>query len=143
MLQQVNERVKVTNPENVADVLRAILKAESEVDQDKEHWWVMGMNTRNVIKYVDLVALGILDSCLCHPRETFRLAVLKGVSSIIIAHNHPSADPEPSEEDKKITVRMVEAGKIIGIEVLDHVIISNRSEIEGFTSLKARGLLNI
>jgi len=137
MLQRVKERTQVTRPEDVAEIIRALLKAESKTDREKEHWWVIGLNTRNTIKYVDLVALGILDSCICHPRETFRLAILKGVSSIILAHNHPSGDPEPSPDDRELTNRITNAGEIIGIKVLDHVIVGNGSQMS--VSLKDRG----
>jgi DNA repair protein RadC len=67
--------------------------------------------------------MGVLDTCLMHPRETFKLAIKDNAYAIILVHNHPSGDPQPSEEDKEITKRLIDAGKIIGIHVLDHVII--------------------
>ena len=121
----------------VATILQSILKAESPIDREKEHFWTIGLNTRNVVKYVDLTSLGTLNASLVHPREVFRLAVMKGIASIILGHNHPSGDSEPSEEDIRLTRRLVEAGKILGIEVLDHIIVANSNHL----SFKAQGLM--
>ena len=128
----------ITDPQNVHDVLSKVLNSENEVDRMKEHFWIVGLNTRNVIQYIDLVSLGTLNSSLVHAREVFRFAILKAISSLIIAHNHPSGDPKPSEEDIRITRRLTDAGRIIGIEVLDHIIIGNDS---GFCSFKGKGLM--
>ena len=128
----------VTNPQTVQGVLSKILNSENEVDRMKEHFWVIGLSTRNAIQYIDLVSLGTLNASLVHPREVFRFSILKAVSSIILSHNHPSGNAEPSEEDMKITRRLVEAGKIIGIEVLDHIVIGDR---DSFYSFKERGII--
>ncbi len=74
----------------------------------------------------DLITVGILNASLVHPREVYRRAIKEGASTIILAHNHPSGNSEPSEEDKEITTRLIEAGKIIGIELVDHVIIGDK-----------------
>jgi DNA repair protein RadC len=128
----------VSNPRTVQEVLSKVLNSENEVDRMKEHFWVIGLSTRNAIQYIDLVSLGTLNASLVHPREVFRFSILKAVSSIILSHNHPSGDPEPSEEDLRITKRLVEAGKIIGIEVLDHIVIGSR---DSFCSFKERGII--
>jgi DNA repair protein RadC len=108
----------------VADLFRRILASESEIDQDKEHVWVMGVNAKNAAKYVELVSLGTLDCSLIQPRETFRMAISRGVKSIILAHNHPSGEAIPSNEDTNVTRNLREAGRIIGIQLLDHVIVT-------------------
>jgi len=128
----------VSNPRTVQEVLSKVLNSENEVDRMKEHFWVIGLSTRNAIQYIDLVSLGTLNASLVHPREVFRFSILKAVSSIILSHNHPSGDSEPSEEDLRITKRLVEAGKIIGIEVLDHIVIGGR---DSFYSFKERGII--
>ena len=128
----------VSNPRTVQEVLSKVLNSENEVDRMKEHFWVIGLSTRNAIQYIDLVSLGTLNASLVHPREVFRFSILKAVSSIILSHNHPSGDSEPSEEDLRITKRLVEAGKIIGIEVLDHIVIGSR---DSFCSFKERGII--
>jgi DNA repair protein RadC len=128
MIIQIKDEKKVlTNPKDVAEILWSILRMESEVDKDKEHFWVIGLDTRNAIKYIDLVSLGTLNASLVHPRETFRLAVMKAVAQIIIGHNHPSGDPEPSEDDLAITKRLEMAGKIMGINIVDHIIITRNA----------------
>ena len=128
----------VSNPQTVQGVLSKVLNSENEVDRMKEHFWVIGLSTRNAIQYIDLVSLGTLYASLVHPREVFRFSILKAVSSIILVHNHPSGDTEPSDEDMRITRRLVEAGKIIGIEVLDHIVIGDR---DSFYSFKERGII--
>jgi len=129
--------IGVNNDATVAKLLRSILKTESPVDRDKEHFWTVGLNTRNVVKYIDLTSLGTLNASLVHPREVFRLAIMKGVANIVIGHNHPSGNTEPSEEDIRLTRRLVEAGRILGIEVLDHIIVTDNNHL----SFKATGLI--
>lgn len=121
-----NSEQKINGPEAIANILQDILTSESEIDQDKEHFWVIGLNGANRIKYIELVSLGILNRSLVHPREVFRYAIINGINFLIIAHNHPSNALKPSDDDKAITDRLKDAGSIIGIEVLDHVIISNQ-----------------
>jgi len=128
----------ITTPQNVHQVLSKVLASENEVDRMKEHFWVVGLTTRNSIQYIDLASLGTLNASLVHPREVFRFAILRAVSSVILSHNHPSGDPEPSEDDITVTRRLVDAGRIIGIEVLDHIIIAHRGS---FYSFKERGII--
>jgi len=134
---KIADKINVTNPKKVVDILQKILKAEGRIDQDKEHFWVVGLNPRNVIKYLELVSLGTLDTNLVHPREVFRLAIVKAVAQIIIAHNHPSGNSQPSPEDVAITKQLVKAGKILGIEVIDHIIIAGKE----FASFKDKRLM--
>jgi len=135
---KLSEKVKITNPQEIAKIFQQILKSENQIDQEKEHFWVVGLNARNIIKYLELVSLGTLNSNLVHPREVFRLAIFKGVAQIIIGHNHPSGEPEPSEDDLEITARLKKAGKIIGIEVVDHIIITDDNN---YVSFKDKGLI--
>jgi DNA repair protein RadC len=131
MLIEVKEeqlKKQICDAEIVAAILRDILKFENEIDRDKEHFWVIGLNAKNIILYVDLVSLGTLTHSLIHPRETFRMAIIKAAASIIVGHNHPSGAPEPSLEDTQITERLKHAGEILGIKLLDHVIIGNNNQ---------------
>jgi DNA repair protein RadC len=130
---------QITTPQAAYELFTAIIKAEHKTDRDKEHFWAIGLNTRNNIKYIELVSLGTLSASLVHCREVFRMAIISAVSSLILVHNHPSGDPEPSEEDLRITSRLIDAGKIIGIQVLDHVIIGQGAD--GYKSFKEGGLL--
>jgi DNA repair protein RadC len=136
---KVRTKEAITNPEQIAEIFQAIQRAENEIDKMKERCWVVGLNTKNFIIYVELVSMGTLNASLVHPREIFRFAIMKGgVSGILAVHSHPSGDPEPSEDDIAITKRLCEAGKILGIELLDHVIVTHGP---AFISLKAQGRL--
>jgi len=130
VMEDVNKPIK--NPNTFANIFKAVLNTDTVIDKEKEHLWGVGLTTQNIIKYIDLISLGTLNSSLTHPREVFRLAIHEGVSALIIGHNHPSGDPSPSDEDMKITQRLVQAGKIIGIEILDHIIIAKK----GYYSFK-------
>ena len=132
MILSENTKELVNGPDIVRDILVSILKLEDPIDQDKEHFWVIGLNTQNQIQYIDLTSLGILDASIVHPREVFRLAIMKGINSIIIAHNHPSGNLSFSENDLKITDKLIESGEILGIKVLDHVLVT----MDGFHSFK-------
>jgi DNA repair protein RadC len=129
MLQKITAELKrkVTNAEALAGLGAALLAAESEIDRDKEHFWVIGLDTKLAVKYVDLCTLGVLDASLVHPREVFRLAVWKGVSAIAVMHNHPSGDVTPSAEDRRVTETLKKAGDLLGITLIDHVIVGNGS----------------
>jgi len=102
-----------------------------------ERFVVFILNSKNVVQGVEIVSEGTLNASLVHPREVFRSAVLGLGASIIVAHNHPSGNPEPSREDITITKQLVEAGKILGIPVHDHIIFTEN----GYTSFADRGLL--
>jgi DNA repair protein RadC len=130
------EKAELKNPEAVSEHIRKILRKLDRLDRNKEHFFLISLNTRSKVKFVELVSIGTVNSGLVHPREVFRRSILRGASSVIVCHNHPSGDPEPSEEDIGITRRLIEAGKIIGIEVLDHVIVGSK-----FVSLKEKGII--
>jgi len=99
---------------------------------------VMVLSAKHIVNAINTVSLGILDASIVHPREVFKPAILSNASSVIVGHNHPSGDPEPSPEDVAVTRRLVDAGKILGIDVLDHIVIGDEGR---FVSLKARELL--
>ena len=105
---------------------------------DREVFLSLLLNTKNMPIGVEEVSIGCLNSSIIHPRELFKSAVLASASSLILIHNHPSGDPEPSREDLELTKRLVKAGDLMGIKILDHVIIAG----ESFISLLDRGLMN-
>jgi DNA repair protein RadC len=119
------------SPEDVAAVMRSNFKGKK-----KEHFWVLCLNTRNKLINCKPVSIGSLDTSIVHPREVFKEAVSSSAASVIFVHNHPSGDPEPSKEDIELTKRLVKAGEIIGIDVLDHIIVCDKS----YLSLKAKNL---
>lgn len=129
--------VEVCDPKNAVRVLQSWLKDQDEIDRDKEHGIVLVLNVRRRLMVMDVVCIGILNAALFHPREVFRRAIAHGGASIILSHNHPSSNCEPSDEDIDCTKRLYEAGKIIGIEVVDHIIFSQ----SGYYSFCEGGLL--
>lgn len=104
---------------------------------DREHFLAVHLDRRRRPVAVQVVAVGCLHSALVHPREVFKAAVLQNADSLVVAHNHPSGCLEPSEPDLDLTQRMVKAGEILGIAILDHIIVSTT----GYVSLRERGLL--
>jgi len=127
-----DERPSVRSPEEASALFMSQFKG-----LDKEHFRAVLLNTKNhVLKTVE-ISVGSLDASLVHPRECFRPAVAASAASIILMHNHPSGDPEPSADDINITKRLKETGKVLGIEVLDHIIFGAGK----YVSLKEKGLL--
>lgn len=114
---------QATSNQALARIAYSVLNAEIQIDQEKEHVWAVGLDTKLKVKYVELVTLGTLDASLVHPREVFRLAVMKACSAIALIHNHPTGDTTPSFQDLEVTKRIVKAGNVLGIKLLDHVII--------------------
>jgi DNA repair protein RadC len=106
-------------------------------NKTKEYFYALFLDTKNRILKEELVSIGTLNESLIHPRELFNSAVQASCNSVIIVHNHPSGDCVPSENDKEVTKVLVEAGEIMGIKVLDHIIIGK----EGFMSLKETGVM--
>lgn len=125
-------RPVIRNPEDAAGLVRAELRYEPQ-----EHFKVLLLDSKNYVLKVLTVTVGTLNSSLVHPREVFRPAITQAAASIILAHNHPSGDPTPSSEDLQVTRQLVEAGRILGIEVLDHIIIGGTD----YVSLKERRLM--
>jgi DNA repair protein RadC len=106
-------------------------------DEIKEHFIVVCLNSANKIIRYEIVSVGNLNSSVVHPREIFKAAIENNSASIILLHNHPSGNPEPSNEDISITKKVVESGKIMDIPVFDHLIIAG----SGFTSFVEKRLL--
>lgn len=127
MIYLKDSKIKIQSSKDVAKVFQDLLALEDSIDQEKEHYYVMHLDIRSQVKLVELVTIGILSSSLVHPRETFRRAVIAGSASIIIAHNHPSGEADPSDEDTKITKKIFEAGQVLGINMLDHIVFTNDS----------------
>jgi DNA repair protein RadC len=93
----------------------------------KEHFVLVSFDTRNRVIGTDTISVGTLNASLVHPREMFEIAIRRHAASVIIAHNHPSGDPDPSDEDIRVTEKLMEAGKLLGIQVLDHIIVCKNS----------------
>ena len=133
---ELTKRFNAENPEILSS--KDIWKLCSDIrDSKKEHFVVFYLDTRNKFIERQIISIGILNSSLVHPREVFESAISLHSVSIIIVHNHPSGDIEPSLEDIVVTKRLVDAGKILGIKVFDHVILSK----DKYFSLKDENML--
>lgn len=128
----LSDTVTIRSPQDVASLLTEELRY-----LQKEHFVCLFLNTKNHVIGQETLSMGSLNASIVHPREVFRAAIKRSSASIVCAHNHPSGDPTPSPEDIELTRRLAEAGGIIGIEVLDHIVIGDR----GFVSLKELGWL--
>jgi DNA repair protein RadC len=124
--------VEIRGPDDVVKAIGPKLQREQ-----REHFLVLLLNARHEAIGRETISVGSLNASIVHPREVFLPAILSSAASIVLVHNHPSGDPEPSDEDLSITKRMVEVGDLVGIGVLDHVIVASR----GVVSLRSRGLL--
>ncbi len=127
-----SERYVIRSPEDGAEY---IMEEMRELKQ--EHFVCLFLNTKNQVIQRQTIFIGSLNASIVHPREVFKEAVKRSAASIICAHNHPSGDPTPSQEDIQVTRRLNECGKMIGIELLDHLVIGDRK----FISLKEKGYL--
>ena len=125
-------RPVIRSPQDAAGLVMSDLRAEK-----REHFVALFMDTKNQVVRRKTISIGGLDASLIHPRELFKEAIACLSASVIVCHNHPSGDPTPSKEDLDITARLVEAGKIIGIDLLDHVVVGDGK----WVSLKEKGLM--
>ncbi len=124
-------RPKVSSPQDAYPLLKDRLS-----DLDRENFVCLLLNTKNEVIGSPTIAVGTLSSCPIHPREVFKPAIKASAAQLILAHNHPSGHVRPSREDRESTKRLVEVSKIVGIEVLDHLIVG-----DGYLSMKEQGLL--
>jgi len=129
---QNKQSVLLLSPKDVWDQLKDIR------DNKKEHFVIFFLDARNQEIKREIISVGSLNANLVHPREVFEPAVRYLAAQVIIAHNHPAGDPSPSQEDSDITKQLVDAGKLLGIEIIDHVIVTK----DGFLSMKQKGILN-
>lgn len=127
-----SERDQVTTPEGVAVVLHDYFE-----NRDREEFVLCLLDTANTLIGLSCISVGGLAGSIVEPRQVFKTAMLANAASVILAHNHPSGNPEPSEDDLRVTLQLVEAGNLLGIKVLDHLIITG----DGYTSLAERGSL--
>jgi DNA repair protein RadC len=130
--QRIEDRYTIRSPQDAATYLMADMTALLQ-----EHFVVLFLNVKNQIIHKQTIFIGSLNASIVHPREIFREAVKRSAASLVCAHNHPSGNPAPSPEDIEVTKRIQEAGYIIGIELLDHVIIGDHQ----FISLKEKGYM--
>ena len=124
---------QISSPNDLFNILKEFIG-----DSDREILAVLTLDTKNNVTSLTKASVGSLNSSIVHPREVFKTAILANSASIIIGHNHPSGDPSPSREDINITKRLNECGKILGIELLDHIVVGDNNN---YISFKEKGLL--
>lgn len=132
-LRTVSGRPTVSRAEDVVRLCAPQLRG-----CDREHFWALALNTKNQLIRVIEVSVGSLNASIVHPRELFKEAVKVSAASVVVVHNHPSGDPTPSGADVQLTRRLVKAGDVLGIEVLDHVVIGDGGD---HASLRELGLM--
>ena len=132
MMIRETEKVNANSPQAIA---REFKKDFDSLD--REHFKIIHLNTKNDITGIETISIGSLNSSIVHPREVFKSAIIQSSASIICLHNHPSGDTKPSNADIEVTQRLIKAGDILGIKVLDHLIIGE----DKYLSMKEEGIL--
>lgn len=129
---EVSMNTSIKHPQDAYKIAKAFIG-----DEDREIFFVMCLNTKNKVVAVHRCHVGALNSSIVHPREVFKAAILNNAASIMVAHPHPSGDPQESQEDRNITRRLAESGKFLDIPVLDSIVVGDFT----FVSFKEKGLL--
>ncbi len=132
------QKIKVQNTESVYRIMQQILLRENQLRRVQEHFWIIGLDRDNVILFIELLGLGAKNSVVIDPPEVFRMAVYKMAEKTILVHNHPSGIVKPSEQDLVTTGNLVNAGGLIKIDVIDHIIISETD----YFSMEDQGVMN-
>ncbi len=130
----VNKRVMIRSPKDVFDMVRGDMEF-----LEVEHFDVIGLTTKNHVVFRKNISIGSLNASLVHPRETFKGLIRRSCASCILVHNHPSGETSPSNEDITLTNNLVECGKVLGIEVVDHIIVGGSGG--GYISFKEKGFI--
>lgn len=132
-----NERIKILNSDDIYGIMQRILLREDKIDQNREHFWVIGLENNNRILFIELISMGTVNKALVEPMEVFSFALQKRAVKIMLCHNHPSGELNPSPEDKDITDRLIQVGIIVNCHVIDHLIITPNT----YLSFESTGLL--
>jgi DNA repair protein RadC len=132
------QKIKLLSSYPVYKIMKEILLREEDLDREREHFWILGLAQNKQLQYIELISLGSIRAAVVEPMNVFRLAVMKGSVSIILVHNHPSGELTPSEADKNLTDNLIQVGRILNIEVVDHLIITT----ETYLSFKDTDLMD-
>ncbi|MBO6829712.1 JAB domain-containing protein [Allomuricauda sp.] len=132
------QKIKVLNSADIYAIMQQVLLRENKIRRNQEHFWVVGLNNNNKILFVELIGLGASNRVNADPPDVFRMAIYKLASKLILVHNHPSGSHEVTDADLNFTDHMLKVGKLIHVEVLDHLVITETS----YTSFEDRGIMN-
>lgn len=131
------QKIRILNSEDIYKVMQQVLLRENKIRRNQEHFWVVGLDNDNTILFVELIGLGAVNRVNANPPDVFRMGIYKLAVTMILVHNHPSGNIEPSKDDKAFTDKMLKVGKLINIDVIDHLIISE----ENYTSFADNGII--
>ncbi|MFL0081660.1 JAB domain-containing protein [Tenacibaculum maritimum] len=131
------QKIQILNSTDVYKVMQQVLLRENKIRRNQEHFWVVGLDNANKILFIELIGLGAVNRVNANPPDVFRMGIYKLAVKMILVHNHPSGNIKPSEADKTFTDKLLKVGKLINIEVVDHLIISE----EKYTSLADNGVI--
>ncbi len=131
-----SRKKRIKGSTDACDIFKAVMKAETLEDKAKEHFWACYLDVKHHILRLELVTLGLANQSLVHSREVFRPAVALSASAVLVCHNHPSGDPTPSIEDINTTRMLKQAGDLLGIQLLDHVIVGDDDHSPSSISLR-------
>jgi DNA repair protein RadC len=120
------QKIHILNSTDVAAVMQQVLLRENKIRRNQEHFWIVGLDNKSKILFIELISLGASNRVNVAAPEVFRMAIYKLASRVIFVHNHPSGEPDPSDADKDFTGKMIIAGSFIDITVIDHLVISDR-----------------
>ncbi|NOQ76117.1 MAG: DNA repair protein [Crocinitomix sp.] len=134
-----DQKVQLSESGDVYKIMQQILLRENKIGRNQEHFWVIGLDNQSIILFIELVGLGAVNRVGANPPDVFRMGIYKLAVGMILVHNHPSGNLKPSDEDIDFTDKMYKVGQIIGIEVIDHLIITEDS----YTSLADKNVFDI
>lgn len=132
-----SSKIKIKSSDDIYPIMQKILMRENKVDRDREHFWTISLNNAHKILNIELVSMGTINKTLAEPMEVFSIPLQKRAVKIILVHNHPSGELQPSDADKDLTDKLIQVGRIMNVPVLDHLIIAEKS----YMSFKDIGLL--
>ena len=121
------EKIRILYSGDIFDIMQRILLREQKIDRNREHFWVIGLESNARLLFIELISLGSINKTIAEPMEVFSLALQKRAAKIMLCHNHPSQELKASDNDKDVTDKMIQVGIIVNTKVIDHLIISEKS----------------
>jgi DNA repair protein RadC len=133
-----DQKIKIANSEDVYNIMQQVLLRENRISRKQEHFWIVGLDNKSRILFIELLALGQQNRVNMNPSDTFRMAIYKLATQAILVHNHPSGSTELSKEDRELTDYLYKSGKFLRIEVIDHLVITETE----YYSFEDNGLMD-
>jgi DNA repair protein RadC len=133
-----DQKIRIANSEDVYNIMQQVLLRENRISRKQEHFWIVGLDNKSRILFIELLALGQQNRVNMNPSDTFRMAIYKLATHAILVHNHPSGATELSKEDQELTDYLYKAGKFLKIEVIDHLVITE----DDYFSFEDNGLMD-